>query len=137
MSTRLVIDRSSELKELKDQAPGVRVLATIISYIFHPLFVPAYIILFLLYVHPSVFAGFSSGKKLLVFLQSLLPYIVLPIVTVLLLKALNFIKTIFRRPRRRIIPYIACNMWYFWIFTFVITNLTIKEIIIYPAFQLL
>jgi hypothetical protein len=28
-------------------------------------------------------------------------------------------------------------MWYFWIFTFVITNLTIKEIIIYPAFQLL
>jgi len=116
MSTRLVIDSSNQLKELKDQAPAVRLLAKVISYIFHPLFVPAYIILFLLYVHPSVFAGFPPEKKLLVLLQSLLPYIVLPIVTVLLLKALNFINTIFLDTQRdRIIPYIACNLWYFWI----------------------
>jgi hypothetical protein len=116
MSTRLVIDSSNQLKELKDQAPAVRLLAKVISYVFHPLFIPAYIILFLLYVHPSVFAGFPPEKKLLVFLQSLLPYIVLPIVTVLLLKALNFIHTVFLVTQRdRIIPYIACNLWYFWI----------------------
>jgi len=116
MSTRLVIDSSSQLKELKDRATVGKIWAKIISYIFHPIFVPVYIILFLLYVHPTVFAGFPPGKKILVLLQSLLPYIVLPLVTVLLLKALNFINTIFLTTQRdRIIPYIACNLWYFWI----------------------
>jgi hypothetical protein len=116
MSTRLVVDSTSQLQELRDQSPGIRLIAKIISYIFHPVLVPVYIILFLLYIHPSVFAGFSSWKKTLVLLQALLPYVVLPLVTVLLLRALNFVNTIYLTTRKdRIIPYIACNLWYFWI----------------------
>jgi hypothetical protein len=116
MSTRLIVDSTSQLQELKDRPQALRFIAKIISYIFHPLFVPVYIILFLLYVHPAVFAGFSSWKKSLVLAQALLPYVVLPLVTVLLLRALNFINTIYLTTRKdRIIPYIACNLWYFWI----------------------
>ena len=116
MATRLIIDSSSQLQELKDQSWIVRLLAKIISYVFHPVFVPVYIILFLLYVHPGVFAGFSPFKKTIVLLQALLPYVVLPVVTVFLLKALNFIENVTLVTRKdRIIPYIACNLWYFWI----------------------
>lgn len=116
MSTRLVIDQSNQLKELKRSLSTVRLLAKLISIVFHPLFVPIYIILFLLYVHPSVFVGFPTEKKLLVFFQSILPYVALPLITVLLLKALNFIDTILLTTQKdRIIPYIACNLWYFWI----------------------
>jgi hypothetical protein len=116
MSSGMIVDSSSQLQELRGQSPVIRLVAKIISYIFHPVFVPVYIILFLLYIHPVVFAGFSSFKKTIVLLQALLPYIVLPVVTVLLLKALNFIDTITLTTRKdRIIPYIACNLWYFWI----------------------
>src|SRR6476660_3120518 len=116
MATRLIVDSSSQLQELKDQPQVIRLPARIISYIFHPVFVPVYMILFLLYIHPGVFAGFSPLKKTVVVLQALLPYLVLPVVTVLLLKALNFIDTITLITRKdRIIPYIACNLWYFWI----------------------
>jgi hypothetical protein len=116
MNTRLVVDSTSQLQELKDQSPAIRLIAKIISFIFHPIFIPVYIILFLLYIHPGAFVGFSPGKKTLVLLQAVVPYILFPVITVLLLKALNFINTIYLTTRKdRIIPYIACNIWYFWI----------------------
>src|SRR5262249_11530486 len=116
MSTKLVIDSSSQLKELTVKEQAIHVLERIISYIFHPLFVPVYIVLFMLYVHPDAFAGFPPWRKNLVLFQSILPYLVLPLVTVLLLRALNFISTVYLTTKRdRIIPYIACNLWYFWI----------------------
>jgi len=116
MSTRLIVDSTSQLQELKDQPQAVRIAAKIISWVFHPLFVPVYLILFLLYVHPAVFAGFPSSQKRIVLLQALVPYILFPVVTVLLLKALKFISSIYMTTKKdRIIPYMACNVWYFWI----------------------
>jgi hypothetical protein len=116
MNTRLIVNGTSQLQELKEQPGALRLIAKIISYIFHPVFIPVYIILFLLYVHPGVFAGFSSWKKTLVLLQAFVPYILFPVVTILLLKALNFISSVYLTTRKdRIIPYIACNVWYFWI----------------------
>lgn len=120
MSTRLVIDSTNQLQELKEPGASenraLKWLAKAVSYIFHPVFIPVYIVFFLLYVHPGVFAGFSSWKKTIVLFQALVPYILFPVVTVLLLKALNFIDSIFLITRKdRIIPYIACNLWYFWI----------------------
>jgi hypothetical protein len=136
MNTRLIVDGSNQLRELPepDHSPSraLRLAAKIISYIFHPIFVPVYIVLFLLYIHPGVFAGFSSLKKTLVLLQAAGMYGFFPLVTVLLLKALNFINSIFLHTQRdRIIPYIACGIWYFWIW-YVWKNLpeSPKEIII-------
>lgn len=132
MSTRFVVDDSSQLQEVDDRSRPVSIIAKIISYIFHPIFIPVYIILFLLYIHPGVFIGFSPWQKTLVLLQALVPYILFPVVTVLLLKGLNFINTIYLTTRKdRIIPYIACNIWYFWIW-YVWRNLpgSPKEIIV-------
>ncbi len=117
MNTRLVVDSSSQLQELKDRSPLLRFGGKLISIIFHPVFVPVYIVWFLLYVHPTVFVTSSgSGKKWIVLLQALLMYSFFPLVTVLLLRALKFINSIFLETQRdRIIPFVICNIWYFWI----------------------
>ena len=118
MSTRLIVDNTSQLKELNDseQPLPIRLAARIISYMFHPVFIPVYTVLFLLYILPDVFAGFTKWEKTLVLLQALLMYGFFPLVTVLLLKALKFIDSVYLNTQKdRIIPFIACGIWYFWI----------------------
>jgi len=120
MPTRLVVDSTSQLQELAEpdfsRNRPLRIIATIISYIFHPVFIPLYIVLFLLYIHPAVFAGFSSWQKTAFLFPAIGMYAFFPIITILLLKALNFIDSVYLKTKKdRIIPYIACNLWYFWI----------------------
>jgi hypothetical protein len=120
MPTRLVVDSTSQLQELPEpdlsRNRPLRIIATIISYVFHPVFVPLYIVLFLLYIHPAVFAGFSSWQKTKILFPAIGMYAFFPIITILLLKALSFIDSIYLKTQKdRIIPYIACNLWYFWI----------------------
>jgi hypothetical protein len=70
----------------------------------------------MVYVHPYVFAGFAPWDKTRVALMALLMFSFFPIVTVLLLKALNFINSIYLKTQKdRIIPLVACGVWYFWI----------------------
>ena len=121
MNTRLVIDSDNQLHELREtglppQPTPLRIAAKLVSYIFHPVFIPVYIIVFLLYVHPYLFAGFAEWDKKLVLIQSFVMFTFFPIVTVLLLKGLKFINTIYLQSQKdRIIPYVACGIWYFWI----------------------
>ena len=136
MNTRLIVDNTNQLQELKEpdysENRAVRLMAKIISYIFHPIFIPVYILLFLLYIHPGVFAGFSGWKKSLILIQAVAMYGFFPMVTVLLLKALKFIDSVYLDTQRdRIIPFIACGIWYFWIW-YVWRNLpdSPKEIVI-------
>ena len=121
MSTRLLVDEKNQLLEIRNndlpQQPAiVKWLAKIISYLFHPVFVPVYIVLFMLYLHPYLFAGFSVWDKTRVLMMSALMFSFFPIITVLLLKALNFITSVFLKTQKdRIIPLVACGVWYFWI----------------------
>ncbi len=94
-----------------------KIIANIFSYVFHPLFIPAYITAFLLYLHPSFFSGAGSDEKKRIMLSVSLNTILFPGMTVLLLKGLHFIESIFLRTQRdRIIPYIASGTFYFWMF---------------------
>lgn len=94
----------------------LRLLAQIISIFFHPVFIPVYLMLFLLFEHPYQYLGFSSGKKFIVLLQSISMYTFFPLVTVALLRALRFISSFQLSDRKdRIIPLVACGIWYFWI----------------------
>ncbi|HZG99589.1 MAG TPA: hypothetical protein VEY32_00840 [Flavisolibacter sp.] len=94
--------------------PFVHAAARVVSVIFHPLFIPVYISWFLLY-HTSLFAGFRSGDRLLLLIRFLVMYSVFPLVTILLAKGLGFVKSIYLRDQKdRIIPYIACGLYYFW-----------------------
>lgn len=115
----------------KQVPPAPRYLkwpANFISYIFHPIFIPFYVIWFLVFIHPSFFSGFSEVQKKQVMLIILINLVIFPLLSVLLLKALGFIQSIFLRTQKdRIIPYIACGIFFFWGYTI------FKEQDMYPS----
>jgi hypothetical protein len=120
MNSRLVVDEHNELKEYNDPAPvqarAVRIGAELVSWIFHPVFLPVYIIAYMLYRHPYLFAGYSDWQKIRILLMGGLMFTFFPLVTVLLLRALKFIDSIYLRTQKdRIIPFVATMIWYFWI----------------------
>lgn len=101
---------------VSSQQPAfVRFFAHLLSYIFHPLFIPFYICWFIEFIHPSYFSGFSDAGKNRVLLMVSINAIAFPAITVLLLKSLGFIDSFFLRTQRdRIIPYIASMTFFFW-----------------------
>ena len=94
---------------------SAKVFAHLNSYLFHPLFVPLYIILFLLYLHPTAFTGFSDATKVRVIFIVIINLLFFPLLSVLLLKAVGFIDSIYLKNQKdRIIPYIASGIFFFW-----------------------
>lgn len=101
-------------------SPGIagKIFAGFFSYLFHPVIIPVYISLFLLYVHPSAFSGFSEADKKQTLLIVLLNLVFFPLFSVLLMKAVGFIDSIYLHTRKdRIIPYIAAGIFFFWAYT--------------------
>ena len=95
----------------------IRFFAQLFSYIFHPLFIPSYTTLFLIFVHPYIFPDSNPRIKVLRFISVALLTAFFPAFSVFLLKQLGFVKTIFLKTRKeRIIPYVISMFFYFWIF---------------------
>jgi len=85
------------------------------SFVFHPLFIPAYIAAFLVFKHPYAFAGASDKLKLFRFFSVFFATCFLPAFSVFLLRQLRFIDSVYLRTQKdRIIPYIICMVYYFW-----------------------
>ena len=118
--SQLVVDEQNELQEIDvKESPkfsfALRLAAKIISYLFHPLFIPVYVSWFIVYLQPYLFSGFNKWDKALVIFRFFVMYTVFPLVTVLLAKGLGFVSSIqLKTQRERIIPYVACGMYYFW-----------------------
>jgi hypothetical protein len=94
--------------------PALRVVAKIISYIFHPLFIPLYVLWFMVF-DMGEFAGYSSWEKTKLMISFFVNYTFFPLVTILLMKALGFISSVFLKTQRdRILPYVVCEIFYFW-----------------------
>ncbi|HEV2832047.1 MAG TPA: hypothetical protein VGW31_08700 [Hanamia sp.] len=92
-------------------------LAHLVSFVFHPLFIPVLAAWYLAFLQPGYFTGMPVNEKTMVIVQVAFNTIFYPALTVLLLKALGFIKSIFLKTQReRIIPYIATNIFYFWMY---------------------
>jgi hypothetical protein len=112
MSANLPLKESSSKEE--PFHPVIRVAARIISYVFHPLFIPVYISWFLIYINP-LFPAINPGDKWILLLRFIVMYTVFPLVTVFLAKGLGFIQSIFLKTQKdRIIPYVVCGIYYFW-----------------------
>lgn len=95
--------------------PLARWIAHFISVIFHPLFIPVMVTWYLIYLQPGLFTGYSANEKQMVLIRVGYNTIFFPALTVLLLKAVGFLKNIYLKTQReRIIPYIATNIFYFW-----------------------
>lgn len=119
MSTRLAVDEQHELREINisgvpQQPKALRIVAKIISYIFHPVFIPVYIAWFLINAQPYLFSSFTILEKILTMIRFVVVYAFFPLISVLLLKGVGFISSIYLKTQKdRIIPYIICMIYYF------------------------
>jgi len=122
MMTDVMRQRIDDRLEMINEHPSVvygrwsvvSILAHFFSYVFHPLFIPLYAISFLVFFHPSYFAGFTPYEKYRLLLATALNTIFFPAFAVLLMKGLGFIKSIFLHTQQdRIGPYLANMIFYF------------------------
>ena len=98
-----------------DQPAVVKFFAHFFSYVFHPLFIPVYVTYFIAFIHPGYFAGYNAMQKIWIIIRVAYTMAFFPFITVLLLKAIGFSKSIFLKTQQeRIIPYIACGIFFFW-----------------------
>ena len=120
MSTNLVVDDQNELQEHRVagrpvQPAILRIVAKIISYIFHPLFIPVYLIWFYVKSQPHLFSGFSPRERNFLIIRFGAIYTMFPLFTILLLKALKFVKSIYLKTQHeRVFAYIICMVYYWW-----------------------
>ncbi len=118
MNSELSIDNNGAVVTESNKQPAiVQFFAHLFSYIFHPLFIPVYVTWFLAFVHPSYFAGYGTGQKYLLLVRITINMVFFPLITVLLLKGVGFIDSVFLKTKKdRIIPYIACGIFFFWVY---------------------
>lgn len=99
----------------RERKTGLQIWATIISYVFHPVFMPSVMAFVLYKLMPTSFAGinaFTFGK---IMLPIILNTLFFPLVATALIKAVGFIDSIkMENPKDRIIPLIATMIFYFW-----------------------
>ncbi|MBG9375830.1 hypothetical protein I5907_06260 [Panacibacter sp. DH6] len=99
-----------------DHQPAyLRVPAKLLSYIFHPLFLPTYVFFWVLLRFPYEFAGITPmalfARKITVFWMTAF----FPAFSVFLLWRLKFIESIMLRSQKeRMAPYIITMIFYWW-----------------------
>ncbi len=97
------------------QPAAIRISAKILSYIFHPLFIPAYIFFWLTIRFPYEFAGISSFEMFTRKFNVIWITAFFPAFAVFLLWRLKFIDSVFLRTQKeRIAPYIITMIFYWW-----------------------
>jgi hypothetical protein len=99
----------------KNHSAVLHIAGSFFSWLFHPLLLIMWIAGYLLYVNDLIFLGMDSFDRMKVFLRIISTSVILPLITVLLLKGLGFIQSIqLRTQKERIIPYVACITFFFW-----------------------
>lgn len=96
-------------------SPAMQFFAKLISYVFHPVFMPVLLSIALWRLMPAAFAGIPHRSLVFGLISLISTTVFFPLVTVALLKALGFIKSIqMRISKDRVIPLIATMIFYFW-----------------------
>lgn len=91
--------------------------AKLISYVFHPLFIPTYVFIFLIKYFPFEFPGITAKLLNLRVISVFWMTAFFPAFAVFLLWRLNFINNIFLRTQKeRIIPFFISMFFYWWMF---------------------
>ncbi len=95
--------------------PWLRAIATLISYVFHPVFMPVLLSIALWRLMPADFAAIPQKTLTFRLISLASTTIFFPLLTVALLKALGFLRSIHMRVSKdRVIPLIATMTFYFW-----------------------
>jgi len=119
MESQLIVDEENNLLQIQPSkekhSAALRIAAKIISYLFHPLFIPVYILWLIVKTRSFLFAAFSEWEKTIFIARFGVMYIMFPLVSVLLMKALGFVSSIHLKTQKdRIIPYVVCMIYYWW-----------------------
>ena len=109
------MDQNLAYDDIEHEQPFLKIIAKIISYVLHPLFIPTYVFIWSAWRFPETFSGITSAgmmfKKISVFLNASF----FPAFAVFLLWRLKFIESIYLRTQKdRIIPYIITMIFYWW-----------------------
>jgi hypothetical protein len=104
---------------MQNNTPGTltKFFGHIVSFIFHPLFVPTYFILYLIKVVPFEFVGITDWQLQLRVFSVFWLTAFFPAFAVFLLWRLKFSESIFLRTQKdRIIPYVIVMFFYWWMY---------------------
>lgn len=95
----------------------MKILAKILSFIFHPLFILVYVLTLLMVINPYLFRIPDEKIKVVFFTYTMVSLIVIPVISILILKQLNVIKS-FRMEDKmeRVGPLIIVGIVYMWLF---------------------
>jgi len=135
MPDRLIVTEENQLKEISvpempSQPAWIRFIAKIFSYVFHPLFIPLYITWFIFTVRAYQFASLDPWSKTLKLLLVFITCSFFPLISILLLRALNFIDSVYLKTQKdRIIPYIICMTFYFSVWYYFRKNHEVDDLV--------
>ena len=103
---------------MENKAPKpINYIANAISYVFHPLFIPTYFFIYLMYLMPYEFAGITDWQLKLKLFSVFWLTAFFPAFAVFLLWRLKLSDSIFLRTRKeRIIPYVITMFFYWWMY---------------------
>ncbi|MEZ4886393.1 MAG: hypothetical protein R3E32_16780 [Chitinophagales bacterium] len=95
----------------------MKVFAQFISLVFHPIFVPTYAILFLVWCNPYEFGQMDSYDAFFIIRTAVLYSILYPLFVVVLMRLLDFIDSYEMRDRKnRILVFIPTSFFLWWTF---------------------
>lgn len=108
---------NSSVSESFPVQPIIYFAARFLSWVFHPLFIGLYIMLYLLYIDPDYFLGMTPHNKTQILIIFIINAVIFPLVSVLLCKGLGFVSSIYLRTQKeRIIPLSISMIFFFWTF---------------------
>lgn len=98
------------------QPKAVRILASIVSYICHPVFMPLIMAVVLTILSPVSFTGITPQQKGSLLINIAISSVLFPLFAILLMKPLGFINS-YHMPtaKERTIPLMVTMVFYFWV----------------------
>lgn len=106
----------------------LRFFAYFVSVIFHPLLILTYMLVLLMVVNPYLFGGATINNSGVLILTLFLFTVMIPGVSVLMMRALGMVDSIELKDRQeRIGPYIITGILYLWIFRTLLDNPQIPD----------
>ena len=105
-------------------------LALIISYVFHPIFLPTYAVLFLMWCNPYYFMAIDSRQGIALLSVILVNSVLLPLIALIILRRSGLIKDLEITDRKeRAIPFLIMIFFIFWTYFVVKFRLQLPEIL--------
>lgn len=103
-----------ETFEPKLPSKATKAFAHIVSFIFHPVFMPTILAYGMYYFVRASFAGIEHRQLMMLLLQIFANTAFFPILAVLLMKGLGFVESIhLYKPKERLIPLMVCMVLYY------------------------